>query len=423
MIAAMFLTALALLLLGCPLWVLLVVSSAVGMLVMDMPVEIAVRAISGSLDNYVLLAVPGFIFVGELFARSSMAEKLIAWVESIVGWVPGSMPVATIATSEMFGAISGSSPATVAALGRTLYPGLRSRGYGVHFSLGLITSSGAIAIVIPPSIAMILYAVTANTSVADLFLAGVVPGILIGVALALYGLWYTLRHVPRAKRSFSMRSALRSSRAAGWVLGAPVIIFGGIYGGVLTPTEAAGAAAVYVAIVAVAVERSLGVRALFEVTRDAALLTSKIFVIVAAAGLFSYVITIGGVPARISQFVSGMELSSTATMLAIIAALLVVGMFLEPTSAMLVFTPLLLPLAVAQGVDPIHFGLVMTVGLAIGMFTPPFGLNLFVSQSIFGVSAGTLARSIIPFAAINIALLMLIAFVPILSLWLPQLVG
>ncbi|MGP4110599.1 TRAP transporter large permease [Streptomyces sp. 4N509B] len=418
MIFAVLVIAVLLMLAGVPLWAVLFTSSFAGLVLSDLPMEVAPRVISNSLDNSVLLAVPGFVFVGELFVRSGMAQRLVDWITSLTGWIPGSLPITTVTTSELFGAISGSSPATVATIGRTLQPALMERGYGERFSLGLITSSGAIAIIIPPSIAMLVYGVSSNTSVADLFLAGVIPGVLVGVALTAYGVWYSLRHARDTRVPFEWRKVVSTARRAVLALGAPLVIFVGIYGGFVTPTEAAGVSALYVAVVALG-ERSIGLSGLFACAREAAVLTAKIFVIVASAAMLSFVLTISGVPQDLASLVGG-DKPAWVTMLLVLLVLLVAGMFIEPTSAMVIFTPLLLPAARAQEIDPVHFGLVMTVAVAIGMFTPPFGLNLFVSQSMFKVSSGLLARAVMPFVALNVLVLVLVAYVPDLSLWLPD---
>lgn len=414
-------TALALLLVGFPLWATLLISSVTGILFgMATSPEVIVQQVIAALDIYVLLAVPGFIMTGELLARSGMSDRLINWVHAVVGRIPGSMPLTTIGTSEVFGAISGSSPATVAAIGRVLYPALRERAYSERFSLGLITSSGAIAVLVPPSIAMILFAAIANVSLARLFLAGVVPGILVGVALGSYSIVYTLRHHIRDRTPFSLRHLAKTTVQAAWTLGAPLIIFVGIYGGFLTPTEAAGMAAAYVIVAGLFGERSMRWPQVTDCAREAGLLTSKIFLIVAAAGLFSWVLTVSGFPRDLATFVQNLAVPWWAVLVAINVILLLTGMFVDTNSAILVLTPLLTPIVTALGVDIIHFGVIMVLNLAVGMFTPPFGLNIFVSSGILRVSAARVSRAVLPFIAVNIVVLLLVTYVPALSLALPD---
>jgi C4-dicarboxylate transporter DctM subunit len=415
--------AFVMLLLGIPIWMIFLVLAISAMAWQGVSMEIVAQGLTGSIDKLVLLAVPGFIFAGGVMGQGGMAKRLIAWISALIGRVPGGLPLTTVTAAELFGAISGSSSATVAALGKVLYPALVSNGYGERFSLGLITSSGAIAIIIPPSITMILFAVMTNASIGSLFLAGVLPGIVVGLCAAVYCVYYALKHGITSGRSWSMPEILSTSRDVLWTLGAPAVIFGGIYGGFMTPTEASMAVSVYAVLVSMFLYRELTWAQLWEITRDTSLLSAKVFIIVAASGVFSWILTAEQVPQSLVGLISDKGFSPVTVLLMINLVLIVVGMFLDPNSAVVLFTPLLWPIAQHAGVDLIHFGIIMTVNLAIGMFTPPFGLNIFVSCSIFKVSSSRVVEGLVPFFFIYFIALMIITYLPELSLALPRWLG
>lgn len=410
-----------LLFLGIPMWMIFLVLAAAGMAWKGVSMEVVVQGLTGSINKLVLLSVPGFIFAGGVMGQGGMSKRLIDWISALLGRVPGGLPLTTITAAEMFGAISGSSSATVAALGKILYPALLKAGYGERFSLGLITSSGAIAIIIPPSITMILFSVMTNASIGSLFLAGFLPGIVVGLCAAVYCVWYAIRNKMSEGREWSAAEILSTSRSVIWTLGAPALIFGGIYGGFMTPTEASMAVSVYAVIVSVFIYKELRWGELWDITRETALLSAKVFIIVAASGAFSWLLTAEQVPQQMVALITENNLSPVMILLLINLILLVVGMFLDPNSAVILFTPLLWPIAQHAGVDLIHFGIIFTVNLAIGMFSPPFGLNIFVSCSIFGVPSSRVVAGLAPFFVVYLIALMIITYVPELSLILPRL--
>ena len=408
---------------GMPIFIILLTTAMLALVfVMNVPLTAVPQMMFGSIDKFSLLAVPFFIFAGEILSNGGISERLMRWVQALFGGVRGSVGLTTVGTFEFFGAISGSSPATVAAVGKTLYPALRQGGYDEKFSLGLVTSAGAIASIIPPSITMILYGAAAEQSVAKLFIGGVLPGILVGLLTACYVIYYAYtRKVPTAER-FSARRLAQATRESIWAILAPVIILGTIYGGICTPTETAGIACVYAALVTRFVYRTLTWRRLLELTVSSAFLTAQIMIIVAASGVFAWLLTISGVPQAIVKFMAEQQVSPAVLLLAINVFLLIVGCFIDPSSAVLVLTPLLVPIVKHAGIDLIHFGIIVTVNLAIGMFTPPFGLNLFVSQGLFNVPIGRIVQGLMPFLAIQLAALLAITYVPWLSLYLVQFV-
>jgi C4-dicarboxylate transporter DctM subunit len=386
--------------------------------VVRVPPTVMVQTLFGSLDIFALIAVPFFIFFGEIIARGGISKRLINWFVSLCGGLPGSLALATLGATEVFSAMSGASVAATAAIGRTMYPALLASGYRQRFAAGLMTSVGSIDVVIPPSIAMILYGASAQESVALLYLAGFVPGILIGIFLALYIVFHALRnHVP-VTSGFQWSTFLRSTRQVLWSLGAPLLILGGIYSGIFTPTEAAGIAVVYAMVVSVVLHRDLKVKDIWQIAADSAILTAHIMVIVAASGVFSWLLTVSGIPQAIIAWIHRLVIPPWAVMLVINLFLLLVGALIDPTSAILVLTPLLLPIAKAIGFDPIHFGIIMAVNLAIGMYTPPFGLNIFVMQALFGLPVRRIVPGVVPFFLINVGALMLITYIPQISLFL-----
>ncbi len=421
MLTALGIGALVLLLLGVPMWMIFLLMAIAGMTWQGVSMEVVVQGLTGSINKLVLLAVPGFIFAGGVMGRGGMSARLISWISALLGRVPGGLPLTTVAAAELFGAISGSSAATVAALGKILYPALLKNGYGERFSLGLITSAGAIAIIIPPSITMILIAVITNASVGKLFIAGILPGIVVGLCAAVYCVGYALRHKIASNLQWSIEEIVRSTREVVWTLGAPVLIFAGIYGGYMTPTEAAMAVSVYAVFVSVFIYRELTWADIWAITRETALLSAKIFIIVAASGVFSWLIAAEDVPGKMVALAEALELSPVMALLMINVVLLLVGMSMDPNSAVILFAPLLWPIAQHAGVDLIHFGIIFTVNLAIGMFSPPFGLNIFVSCSIFKVSASRVVSGLFPFFVTYLIALTLITYIPALSLALPDL--
>jgi C4-dicarboxylate transporter DctM subunit len=383
--------------------------------------EVVVQGLSGSINNLVLLAVPGFIFAGAVMGQGGMAARLINWISALVGRVPGGMSVTAVAAAELFGAISGSSSATVAALGNILYQALVKNGYDERFALGLITSSGAIAIIIPPSITMILFSVMSDASIGKLFLAGFLPGLLVGVSAITYCVWYAVKHKLASGRTWDLREIMRTSREVIWTLGAPAVIFIGIYGGFTTPTEAAMAVSVYAVLISLFVYRELTWRQIWSITRETARLSAKVFIIVAASSVFSWILTADEVPQKLVHLIDSLHLTPIMMLALINVVLLIIGMFMDPNSAIILFTPLLWPLAKHAGVDLIHFGIIFTVNLAIGMFSPPFGLNIFVSSSIFKKSSTEIVKGLRPFFFVYLIALAIITYVPALSLYLPNL--
>lgn len=407
----------ALLVLGMPIFIVLLAATLFGILHTQVgPLTAIHTAVFGGLDSFPLLAIPLFIFAGEIMARGGIAQRLIEMIFTIIGGVRGSLGIATVGSAAAFGAMSGSSVACVAAIGKLTVPSLEKAGYGRNFALSLITATGVIDVIIPPSIPMIIYGVAAQQSVTLLFLAGIVPGLIIAVALSAYVIARAKSlGIPVGPRP-SLGIVVAAVRKASWSIFAPVLILGGIYGGVFTPTEAAGVACLYAMFVSVLVYRVLSLADVWRIAVDSAMLVAQIMVLVAAAGAYGWLIATSGFPTILVNYIAGLGLGPDLLLLVINIILLFVGSVLEPPAAILVLTPLLMPLIAKAHIDPIHFGLVLTVNLAIGMFLPPFGLNLFASHAIFDIPLPKLYRGVLPFVAIYGAVLLLLTYVPAITL-------
>jgi C4-dicarboxylate transporter DctM subunit len=406
-----------LLILGFPIFLILLVTSIVAVLtVADVPTETIQTYMFSGLDNFPLLAVPFFVLAGEIMAQGGIARRIIAMVMAMVGRMPGSLAVTTVAASELFGAMSHTAVGTVVAMGRMLYPALRDGGYNDRFAVGLIASSGAIAVVIPPSIAMILYAVSSEQSAVLLFTAGILPSLLIGFIDAIYVMSYAkFKNVPLGS-SAHWATIWKTSKEASWAIGSLAVIFGGIYGGVFTPTEAAGVAVVYSLFVTMFIYREVDLAGFWRILLASSYLISQILLIVTSAGIYSWLLTTSGIPQHMVDGINALQMPKWELLLILNIGLLLAGSFLEPPAAILILTPLLLPIVRGVGVDPIHFGIIVAVNLSLGMYTPPFGLNLFTSQAIFDAPLSRIYVGVLPFLLLNFMALMIITYVPAISL-------
>jgi C4-dicarboxylate transporter DctM subunit len=410
---------LALLLMGVPIFLLLLTTCiTVVVFVLKMPHEVVHQILFDSLNKFPLIAVPFFIFTGDLMSRGGLSIRLMRWVASMFGSFRASLPLTSLGFAAVFGAISGATTASVAAVGSVTYPRLREAGYSERFSSALIVSECAMDNLIPPSIAFILYAIATETSVAHLFAAGIVPGLVLGGLLAAYIYLHSFKENIDIRQKFNWREFAEASRQGMWPLGAIVVIFGGIYSGVFSPTEAAGVSCVYAIFVATVIYREVGLVELFQCAARTLILTGTFFLIVAAAGMFGWLLTISGAAAELTQAIGSLNAPYWAILLSINVMLLIVGCFIDTGTALLILSPLLLPIAKQIGVDPIHFGVIVVMNLTIGGFTPPFGLNIFVFQALFKTPAIVLYQGLVPFILLAIGALMLVTYIPALSLFL-----
>jgi len=406
-----------LLLLGFPIFLLLLVTSlAVLIFFFDVPMTVVAQIIFNSVNKYALLAVPFFVFAGSLMSRGGISVRLLRWVASLIGGFRANIPLTSLGFAALFGATSGITTAATAAIGTLTYPRMREAGYSESFSSALITSEGALDNLIPPSIAMIIYGIASDTSIIQLWTAGIGPCILLSSFFGIYIYYHSISVGITETGRFSFEEFLNATRDGVWALGAIVVIIGGIYSGVFSPTEAAGVASVYAIIISYFVYREVTLAELFETATRSMYLTGLIFIIVAVAGLYSWLLTISGIAGATVDLISTLHASPWVILLVINLFLLFIGCFLDPASALIMLTPLLAPVAVSLGVDPIHFGVIVVMNLTIGTFHPPFGLNIFVCQALFKIPSASLYKGLIPFVTLAVVALLLVTYIPAISL-------
>ncbi|WP_417436752.1 TRAP transporter large permease [Idiomarina abyssalis] len=377
-----------------------------------------------SIDSFPLMAVPFFILAGDLMGRGGLSQRLINVARILFGRYTGGMAIITVVTCIFFAAISGSGPATVAAIGMILLPAMAKDGYKKGFSAGLVACSGSLGVIIPPSIPMVIYATSANVSVSKMFMGGILPGLMIGVTLLVYAWWQSRAdgQKPSDYRP-SRKESLAIVNDAKWALMVPVIILGGIYGGIFTPTEAAAVGVIYGLFVGVFVYRELDLKGLYQIFAGSALTSATIMLIVGTATIFGRALAIEGVPVLLANAITSSVDQVWILLLAINVVLLVVGTFMETIAAIIILTPILLPLVTALGVSPEHFGIMMIVNLAIGMVTPPVGVNLFVASRVSGLTLETVIKGAIVPTFLMILVLLVITYVPAITLALPTFFG
>ena len=397
-------------------------ASIVGIQVTNANMLISAKEIFNSINKFPLAAVPFFILAGNLMETGGISRRLVEFAKSIVGGVQGGLPMTCVLTCMIFAAVSGSSVATTFAIGAILIPALIKHGYPTSYAAALQATSAELGVIIPPSIPMILYGVSAEVSIGELFIAGFGPGILISGALMLF-VWVYCKGKGWGKNDGDGRLGFfKATRQAAWALLMPVIILGGIYGGIFTPTEASAIAVVYALIVGMLIYREIGLKDLFPVLRRSVISSAVIMFIIANAGLFAFLITRAGVPEAIGHWLEQVLQSPAMFLLGVNAALFIIGMFIETSAAIIVLAPILAPVAAHFGIDPVHFGLIMVVNLALGMITPPFGVNLFAACTVARISLDKIIRHLIPFVCVILACLLIITYVPALSLGLRDLV-
>ena len=419
---ALFILLFVFMFMGMPVAIALGMSSLLTILLFaqDSLASLALKLFETS-EHYTLLAIPFFILGGAFMTTGGVAKRMIRFANACVGHFPGGLAMASVMACMLFAAVSGSSPATVVAVGSIVIAGMVRAGYPQGFAAGVICNAGTLGILIPPSIVMVVYGAATETSVGKLFMAGVLPGILLGLLL-MVAIYVRARqtNLPRQPRA-TLSEVLTSGRDSLWGLLLIVIILGGIYGGVFTPTEAAGVAAVYAFVIAVFVYRDIGLREVPRVLIDAGKVTVMLMFIIANALLFAHVLTTERIPQQIAELIVGWGMSSWQFLIVVNILLLIAGMFMEPTGIILILAPILFPIAMQLGIDPVHLGIIMVVNLEIGMVTPPVGLNLFVTAGITNMSIGQVVRAALPWTLILLAFLVVVTYVPAISLVLPNL--
>lgn len=421
MTLTLFIIMMVLLIGSVPVYVSLGLSAVVALAVYtSLPLEVLAQRMFSGIDKFSLMAVPFFILAANVMKGGGLSIRILKLAQALVGHFRGGLAMTVVLSCMFFGAVSGSSPATVIAIGGLMLPALRQASYGESFSLGLITSSSAVAVIIPPSIGMIVYGSVTGTSVGDLFMAGIGPGILFGGVFMIYSYIHARKHKIETLNRASLREVWNAFKDAGWALGIPVLILGGIYGGFFTPTEAAAVASVYAIFVSLFIYKDLSIKGLLDETYESAIGTAQVMILLAAASVFSWLLTRQQVPQAMTETLMAISNSKFAILLMINVLLLITGMFIDPASSTTILAPLLLPVALSFGIDPVHLGIIMVVNGAIGMYTPPFGLNLFVATGISSVSISSIIRGAVPFIILSLVTMALVTYIPIISLWLPR---
>ena len=423
LVALLFLLAVIMLALGFEMLLVMGIPSVIERFVAypHMPEVAIAQRLLGGVEVVALLAIPFFIFAADLMARGKMAQQLADLFRALFGAYRGGIGHSTVAAVMVFGAAAGSAPATVAAMGRLAYPELRRAGFSSQFSLGLIASSAETALLIPPSITFVVYSWLTGTSIAALFAAGMVVGTVLGLAFMVMVAWVTYRRGIVGGDAFTGAQRWRAFIDAGWAIGMQVIILAGIFVGIFTATEAAAVSVAYAVIVEVMILRSLKWRDVFEIAKESAVSTSALFILLAMGSLLAYFVTLGNVQGTLMALLKEWNVNWVGFLLIVNVIFFIAGMFIDPNSIMLIFLPTLFPLASALGIDPVHYGMIVTMNVCLGMITPPFGLDL-------NVTAGTLRRpveevvaGVWPFILVNMVVLMIISYVPVISTALPRL--
>ncbi|MGL6071796.1 TRAP transporter large permease [Craterilacuibacter sp.] len=389
----------------------------------EVPIEAVALKLFTGIEKFEIMAIPFFILAGNFLTHGGVARRMINFATSMVGHWHGGLGLAGVMACALFAAVSGSSPATVVAIGSILLPAMVKQGFPNSFGAGVITTSGALGILIPPSIVMVMYSVATNTSVGQLFMAGVIPGIMLATFLGVTT-WYRARKFgyPRLAKATAIQR-LKAFRESMWGLFLIVVVIGGIYSGIFTPTEAAAMSAVYAFIVAVFVYKDMSLKQVPKVLLDSASMSAMLLYIITNAVLFSFLMTSEGIPQAMAGWLIDAGLGPIAFLLVVNVLLLLAGNVMEPSSIVLIFAPILFPVAVALGIDPVHFGILIVVNMEVGMCHPPVGLNLYVASGITKMGITELTIAVWPWLLTMLAFLMLITYVPAISLWLPRTLG
>ncbi|WP_417521759.1 TRAP transporter large permease [Marinobacter sp.] len=407
----------ALMLLGVPIALAIGASTMVALSQADVPLMVVTQQMFQGINSFALVAIPMFILAGDLMAQGKVSERLVNFADSLFGFLRGGLSLVSVMAGMFFAAISGSGAATTAAVGSSLVPELRKKGYDPASAASLIAASGTLGVVIPPSVPMIIYAVIAQQSVTELFLNGFLPGLAMGLGLMAIAIAQAYKRQYPKGTPLSLGTIWRTLKSASWGLMTPVIILGGIFSGIFTPSEAAVVAVNYALIVSLFIYRDLKLKDVYRILIRSAITTSVIMLVIATSAVLSWTLSSWQVPGAIAQAVLSISTNPYIIMLLVVGIILLTGVFIETASALIILTPVLLPLVLQLGIDPIHFGIVIVVGLAVGMITPPVAINLYVASSITQLPLERITRAIVPYLLTLISVLLLIVYVPIMIGW------
>ncbi|MCX7898210.1 MAG: TRAP transporter large permease subunit [Rhodocyclaceae bacterium] len=389
----------------------------------QVPLESVALKLFTGIEKFEIMAIPFFILAGNFLTHGGVARRMIDFATAMVGHYRGGLGMSAVFACALFAAVSGSSPATVVAIGSIMLPAMMRAGYPKPFGIGVVASAGALGILIPPSIVMVMYAVTTNSSIGALFIAGIVPGVMLALMLGLTTWWRARSGDYPRERLHSWRERWQALRRSIWGLLLIVVVIGGIYSGLFTPTEAAAMSAVYAFVIAVFVYKDLKLKDVPKVLLNSANMSAMLLYIITNAVLFSFILTSEQIPQAIASWLTETGIGVIGFLLAVNILLLIMGNFMEPSSIILITAPILFPIAVKLGIDPIHFGVMITVNMEIGMITPPVGLNLYVASGIGKMGLTETSKAVWPWLLTMLIFLGLVTYVPTLSLWLPKALG
>ncbi len=387
------------------------------------PIESVALKLFTGIEKFEIMAIPFFILAGNFLTHGGVARRMITFASSMVGHWHGGLGLAGVMACALFAAVSGSSPATVVAIGSIILPAMVKQGFPARFGAGVITTSGALGILIPPSIVMVMYAVATNTSVGQLFIAGIIPGIVLATMLGLTTWWRARKNNYPRQPVVSWRERLRAFRESAWGLLLIVVVIGGIYTGIFTPTEAAAMSAVYAFLVAVFVYKDMPLSRVPKVLLDSANMSAMLLYIITNAVMFSYLLTSEQIPQELAAWMLDKGLGIVTFLLVVNVLLLLAGNVMEPSSIVLIMAPILFPVAIKLGIDPVHFGIMMVVNMEVGMCHPPVGLNLYVASGITKMGITELTIAVWPWLLTMLVFLLLVTYWPALSIWLPKTLG
>ncbi|AVW92674.1 TRAP transporter large permease [Celeribacter baekdonensis] len=401
------------LIMGIPVAIVIGAASMTALNLSGVPLMVVPQQMFSGINSFAFVAVPMFILAGDIMAQGEISKRLVAFADSMFGFIKGGLSIVSVLAGMFFAAISGSGAATTAAVGASLVPELKRKGYDPAAAASLIAASGTIGVVIPPSVPMIIYAVIAQESVAKLFLNGFIPGVAMGVGLIAIALVQGHRRAYPRGTPFDLSTIWRTLLSASWGLMAPLLILGGIFSGVFTPSEAAVVAVNYAIIVSLFIYRDLTLKGLYQIMMRAGVTTAVIMFVIAASSVLSWALSSWQVPSAIAEYALSLSSNPYVLLLLIMALILVTGVFLETASALIILTPMLLPLAMQLGIDTVHFGIIIVVGLAIGMVTPPVAINLFVASTTANLPIERITKAVFPYLMALIFVYLMIAFVPL----------
>lgn len=426
MIGIMFIVMFALIFIGLPVYLSILGSGAMFLIVTGIkPLLLVSQRMTTGLDSFPLLAIPLFVLVGELMDRGGISKRMINWADALMGWVPGGLGVVTIVSCAIFAALTGSGPATVAAIGSIMIPSLTNTGYDKKSAAGMVAAGGALGPIIPPSIPMIIYGVTMGLSIPKMFIAGILPGLVMMLLLILVN-FFLIKNKPdilKNREKFSLKRLLTSTWSALGALLLPIIILGGIYSGVFTPTEAAAVGVVYALLLGFFIYREIRIKDLPDALLKAMETAAMVGIIMGAANLLSWIMSVNNFGDMVTNALGSFITTKYSYLIVLMILLFFVGALMDTVAAIIILAPVLVPFGIELGIDPLHLGMIFVINLVIGYVTPPFGYNLFTAQSITGLRFNDIVKGVMPFLIIELISVLLFAFVPSIITFVPNMLG